>query len=169
MAELTQGERLQPSLLDRLTDNEPERKVESSAQRVLSVRELRKCVLRDIAWLLNTENLGLDLDAERYPEAARSVLNYGMPGLTGYTVSHVETRALERRIRQVIIDYEPRILKNTVQVRVVVDDKKMDHNAIVFEIEGELWAQPAPLHLYMKTELDLESGHVEITESGGGG
>ena len=41
MAELAPRERLQPSLLDRLTDDEPDQEVESRERRVLSVRGLR--------------------------------------------------------------------------------------------------------------------------------
>ena len=44
MAELTSKERLQPSLLDRLTDDEPDKTQESRDQRVLSANRLRECV-----------------------------------------------------------------------------------------------------------------------------
>ena len=57
MAELSLQERLQPSLLDRLTDNEPDSNDESRAQRVLSLNRLKRSVLRDLAWLLNSGNL----------------------------------------------------------------------------------------------------------------
>jgi len=43
----------------------------------------------------------------------------------------------------------------------------MSHNAMTFYIEGELWADPVPLHIYLKTELDLESGDLKIFESAG--
>jgi len=42
----------------------------------------------------------------------------------------------------------------------------MSRSALTFEIEGELWAQPLPLQLYLKTEIDLESGQVKIEEAG---
>ncbi|MCY2964699.1 MAG: type VI secretion system baseplate subunit TssE, partial [Planctomycetota bacterium] len=41
MAELTSQERLQPSLLDRLTDDAPDQKSESRERRVLSVSGMR--------------------------------------------------------------------------------------------------------------------------------
>jgi hypothetical protein len=28
-----------------------------------------------------------------------------------------------------------------------------------------LWAEPAPLQLYMKTEIDLESGEVKVVDT----
>jgi type VI secretion system protein ImpF len=46
MAELTARDRLQPSLLDRLTDLEPEAKLEARERRVLSMRALRQSVQR---------------------------------------------------------------------------------------------------------------------------
>jgi len=44
----------------------------------------------------------------------------------------------------------------------------MNHNAMTFNIEGQLWAQPAPLHILLRTELDLEAGDVVVNESSGG-
>ena len=41
----------------------------------------------------------------------------------------------------------------------------MSHNALTFEVEGDLWAQPLPLQMYLRTEIDLESGQVRIEES----
>ncbi|MFN5622686.1 MAG: type VI secretion system baseplate subunit TssE, partial [Planctomyces sp.] len=52
MAELTTQDRLQPSLLDRLIDHEPQQTQESRDKRVLSLKKLREAVVRDIGWLL---------------------------------------------------------------------------------------------------------------------
>jgi type VI secretion system protein ImpF len=167
MVELTQQERLQPSLLDRLTDEEPGKKQEPREKRVLSLKKLREGVRRDLAWLFNAGNLASAQDLEPYPEVARSVLNYGMPNLAGSTVSNVDVAALERILRQAITDFEPRIVRNSIKVRLVVDEAKMSHNAVTFEIEGLLWAQPTPLQIYLKTEFDLEMGDVKVTDHSG--
>jgi type VI secretion system protein ImpF len=164
MPELSQRERLQPSLLDRLTDDEPGKQKESREQRVLSLRKLRECVIRDLAWLMNCVNLGEIQDLEKYPYAARSVINYGMPDLTGHTISSVDIPTIEAMLRQAIWDFEPRILKNTVRIIAEVNEDEMSQNTVTFEIEGELWAQPVPVHLYLKTELDLEDGHISVMD-----
>ncbi len=169
MAELTPQERLQPSLLDRLTDDRPHQVKESRAQRVLTLSQLRVSVLRDLAWLLNTGNLSSSEDLEEFPDVARSVLNFGLPDLAGNTATSVDTHQLERLIRQVIWDYEPRILRKSLRVRLTVDETQMNQNAVTFDIEGKLWAQPLPLHLYLQTEVDLETGYVNVSEQGGGG
>jgi len=169
MAELTQKERLQPSLLDRLTDDERENKQESRDKRVLSPARLRECVRRDLTWLLNTTHLAALEDLEAHPDVQRSVLNYGMPDLAGRTVSSVDPRALERLLVKVIADFEPRLLKSSVKVKIIADREKMNHNAMCFGIEAELWAQPLPLRLFLRTDIDLETGTVNVTDQGQGG
>jgi type VI secretion system protein ImpF len=166
MAELTSKERLQPSLLDRLTDDEPDRQQESRDKRVLSMNRLRECVLRDLAWLLNASCMPSSEGIERYPFAARSVLNFGLPSLAGMMAHGLDVIELEQVLRQVILDFEPRILRNSLRVHAALTEARMSHNALTFEIEGELWAQPLPLQLYLKTEIDLESGQVKVEESG---
>jgi type VI secretion system protein ImpF len=169
MAELTQKERLQPSLLDRLTDDNREQSQESRDKRVLSPARLRECVRRDLTWLLNTTHLAALQDLSEQPEVQRSVLNYGMPDFAGRTASSVDVRAMERLIVKVIADFEPRLLKSSVKVRVVPDPDKMSHNAMCFQIEAELWAQPLPLRLFLRTEIDLESGAATVVDTGQGG
>jgi type VI secretion system protein ImpF len=169
MAELTPKERLQPSLLDRLTDYDPERAAESRDERVLSPARLRECVRRDLAWLLNATHLQAMQSLEEYPLVARSVLNFGIPDLAGRTASSLASTQLEQMIRQAILDFEPRLDRNSVRVRLVMDKDEMSHNTLSFDVEAELWAQPLPLHLFLRTAVDLEAGKVEVTDQGGKG
>ncbi len=167
MAELLHTERLQPSLLDRLTDNDPERHTESREQRVLSMRQLRQSVLRDLSWLLNTPALESMVDLSDFPFAARSVINYGIPALSGSNLSSVDLAIIHAKIRQAIIDFEPRILPGSLKLELITTDREMNHHAMCFKIEGDLWAQPLPIHLYIRSDLDLETGEVTVKELGG--
>ena len=166
MAEqLTPQERLQPALLDRLTDDEPEKKLEPREHRVLSKSRMRQAVLRDLAWLFNTTKVESGATMQRYPHARRSVINFGLPALSGQTASTIEIQDLERDLRQAILDFEPRILPETLQVRAIVEISALDHhNVIGIEIHGNLWAQPVPLELLIRTEIDLETGKVQIAD-----
>ena len=38
------------------------------------------------------------------------------------------------------------------------------HNVIGVEISGQLWAQPVPIELLVRTEIDLETGQVEVAD-----
>lgn len=167
MAELLSTERLQPALLDRLTDDDRQAALEPRDKRVLSMRGLRRAVLRDLGWLLNSTGLAAVQPLDGTPLAAQSVLNFGLPDLTGKSTSGLDRAELARRIRQAIWDFEPRILRDSL--RVVALAPGGGTNQIAFEIHGELWGQPLPERLYLKTELDLEIGELRLfdLESGG--
>lgn len=160
-------DRLQPALLDRLCDDARSNPNESSDQRVMSKQQLRAAVLRDLSWLLNSVQPLAGL-AERYPMAADSVLNYGLPSISGQMASRIDISDLERNIRDAMLRFEPRILADTLEVRAVEFDNVLEtHNVIEFEIRGFLWAQPVPLELLLRTQLDLEVGQVLIRDASG--
>jgi type VI secretion system protein ImpF len=162
--QLPQHDQLQPALLDRLTDEEPDKKLEPRLQRVISKRRLREAVLRDLAWLFNTTRLDANMDPLTLPNARRSVINFGLPALSGQTASTIEVPDLERAIRQAILDFEPRILPESLSVRAIETVGMDHHNVIGVQISGQLWAQPLPLELLVRTEIDLETGQVQVAD-----
>ena len=157
MPGLSQRDRLLPSLLDRLRGREDDRGL-------FSEHRLRESVKRDLAWLLNTTNFEATQDLSGHPEVARSVINFGMPSLAGHTLSTVNTADLEAGLRQAIVDFEPRLVRSSVRIRLVKNQTQMNHNALSFTISADMWAQPLPLHILLRTQLDLESGHVEVLD-----
>jgi type VI secretion system protein ImpF len=165
MPELIHKERLQPSLLDRLTDDDRDRPERARERNVLSLSQIRESVRRDLGWLFNSVHLDALVDLSHLPHVARSVLNFGIPDLAGHTHSSIDVAALEQLLRQAIWDFEPRLIRNTVKVRVVVDETMARHNSLQFIIEAELWAQPLPLPLLLKTQIDLEDGNVVIADA----
>lgn len=167
MAELTNQERLQPSLLDRLTDDAPDKNNESREQRVLSLRQLRLSVLRDLSWLLNSASFDSMVDLAEYPFVAHSVINYGTPALSGVTLTSIDAQKIESKVKQAITDFEPRILAESLKVELTMADQQMSHKALSFKIEGDLWAQPLPVHLFIRSDLDLETGEVTVKDLGG--
>ncbi len=163
MPEVTPIEKLQPCLLDRLTDDEPHRSEESRVQRVISAQKYRRGVLRDLEWLFNTQAyLRLEslepFQLKDYPEAYRSVLNYGVRQLCGLTTPNVER--LEEELREALRIFEPRLGARHLAIHA---DK--DRNQLTFEIEGELWANPLPEHLHLKTTVDLETGQCLLGDA----
>jgi type VI secretion system protein ImpF len=168
VADLTPKERLQPSLLDRLADDEPDKRQESADKRILSLQRLREGVRRDLTWLLNTPNLATVQDLDDYPEVAASTLNFGIPDLAGRTTSSLDAGIVAKLLKAAILNFEPRLLKNSVKVRIVVDPDQHSPNAVCFAVEADLWSQPLPLKLYFRTELDLEDGEARVTEVAGG-
>jgi type VI secretion system protein ImpF len=155
------GERIQPCLLDRLTDENPEAVKESRNERVISVKRYREGVLRDLIWLLNakahTDRDGL----EDFPEVARSVLNFGTRDLCGLISSSLDLRILEQEIAEAMRRLEPRINPGSLAVTAVSGSQKFA-NGIAVEIRGDLWAYPVPEQLYIRTEIDLDTGKYTV-------
>ncbi|MFK7997914.1 MAG: type VI secretion system baseplate subunit TssE [Granulosicoccus sp.] len=164
MAELTPKERLLPSLLDRLTDNRPSQLDESRDDRIGSEQSLRQSVLRDLEWLMNTVNLESVIDFESYPELSATVLNYGLPGVAGTSLEGRDFAEIEKLIKRAIQAFEPRILKNSLRVRLIPNAELENRSAVAFQIEGMLWGRQMPEALFLHTELDLELGDVKIKE-----
>jgi type VI secretion system protein ImpF len=168
MPELTPQERLQPALLDRLTDDDPSnQQPEPRERRIINAARLRSAVLRDLSWLFNSTQPRAEEGLAAHPFAQVSVINYGLPALAGQTASRLDVVALESAMRQAILDFEPRIVPTTLHVEAIVAELAMDHhNVVSVQISGHLWAQPVPLELMLRTEVDLETGTVEIRDLG---
>jgi type VI secretion system protein ImpF len=167
VAELTTTDKLQPSLLDRLRDDEPKEKQESRDQRVMSMRQLREAVLRDLSWLLNTGCHPLGDEIYDFPRVALSTVNYGMPDLTGRTASSVTSTKLERMVHETVTCFEPRIVRETLGVRAVrlTGTRRQGGNTMGFELSGDLCPLPMPEALFVRTHLDLETGRCEVRTS----
>jgi len=163
-------------LLERVIELEQRRVFELRQHHVISVERLRECVLRDLSWLFNTANLesGERLDGasrsadypylDEFPAVAASVINFGIPALAGKLGSGLDLEALERHVQQAIHNFEPRLRRDSVQVRAVLEPERMQQNTLTFEIEAELWGEPLPLRLLLRTIIDLEDGSATVSE-----
>jgi len=165
MGQWSLKERLQPSLLDRLTDLEPSNVKESSSEQSMSQKRFKEAVIRDLGWLLNSVSLDVCVDLDKYPEVKRSVLNYGLPDMAGHTSSNVIIRTMENTLKSVIQYYEPRIINNSLKVNIHSSPDEMSHNSLVIEIAGAVFGQPSPFQVVLKSQLDLECGEFQVKES----
>jgi len=174
VAGLTPQERLQPSLLDRLTDHEPGSGKESLDARVLNKKQLREAVLRDLSWLLNSACQEPDPrcpDRERVrmwreaPEARRSVINFGVPAMTGTTWSTLDFPQLEQAIRLSILRFEPRIDEKTLEVKIANDlSTGLRPTNMRLVIRGQMWNQPVPLELLLSADVDVDTGQASVRD-----
>lgn len=167
MANRNAPDQLQPALLDRLTDHNPEIKKESAARRTLSQKQYKDAVIRDLSSLFNSVALDSVVNLDAYPEIKSSVLNYGLPDFSGRPSSGIDVAELEREIKRVIRHFEPRIIANSLKVRVRSNPNDMSANALTFEIEGVVFEQPMPFQVLLHSKLDLESGDFHVSEDRG--
>jgi type VI secretion system protein ImpF len=163
MAEQTPIERLQPCLLDRLADDEPDKKEESRYQRTISHQKYLQGVRRDLEWLFNTEAYltleGLEpFQLKDYPRAYRSVINYGTRQLSGLVAP--DLGQLQEQLSEAVRMFEPRLSPRSLNI-----SADLQGHLVTFEIEGEVWANPLPEHLHLKTTLDLETGQCLLGDA----
>ena len=157
------SEHLQPSLLDRLTDHSPDSKTEGRKDRVIDVRALVDIVQRDLTWLLNTNNFETQFDAERYPNIQSSVLNYGVREVAGEMSTRERAISIRKMIHNTIRRFEPRIRATTLS-----EDFEDDAQStlISYSIRAEMWAQPIPLDLYLRSQVNVTTGELKLERKG---
>lgn len=163
MADLISIDRLQPCLLDRLFDDEPRRRSESREEKVISVKQFREGVKRDIEWLLNSNSRFYDLEDDK-KEVRSSVLNYGIRDFTGLSSENLRLRTLEKVIRDSLTVYEPRLIADELKVTAINTRFESDKvNALSFEISGKIWAEPLPQDFVLRTDVALDTGMVSVS------
>ena len=156
-----QGEqKLVPSVLDRLIDEEPE--VERERARARATRccaELKQAVRRDLENLLNMRRRCLGWPRE-LKELEKSLVNYGLPDFMGANVASEEGReqlcqALEAAIRA----HESRF--KSVKVQMLDNADSLDRN-LRFRIDALLRAEPAPEPVVFDSALEPASGTIQV-------
>lgn len=125
-------------------------------------RGLRELLRRDLTWLFNATHAAVQMDLSDYPEVERSVLNYGIPELTGRTLSSIRLERLGQDILEAVKRFEPRLLEESVEIEVRKNSVEFGTAALCFHIWAELYAEPAPLQLRLRTDVDIEEGRVAV-------
>lgn len=134
-------------------------------RRAISTRRLREYVCRDLAALLNCASLDATLDLTAYPEVRSSVLNFGMPSLAGRTARSVDPKQIAATIEGAIRRFEPRL--SALRVTPEMGEEGNETHVLAFRIEAQLWGQPAPQQLVLRTRIDVDSGSVDVADAGG--
>lgn len=151
-----------PSLLDRLQDDAPRQRSEREDAYAPDERAMRRIIERDLGLLLNTTSLQDEIDVERYPEVAASVVNYGIPPLSGAYTASLRWEQLEARVLAAITRFEPRLIADTVRIRPLTDPSARRYNKMMFEIEALMQWSPYPLEFRIQSVFDLEMNQVSL-------
>ncbi|MFT7058034.1 MAG: type VI secretion system protein ImpF [Pseudorhodobacter sp.] len=167
MAEHILAERLQPSLLDRLTDDDPTNLKETRDSRVIDLRRLREIIQRDLSWLLNTFDNSTLVDPDRYPNVINSVLTFGVQEVAGEFSTVERTKKIRSSIHKAILKFEPRIIAGSLDV-ILRDADSSAQTVVTFDIAADMWAQPLPMELYLRSEVDITTGELRLERPGPG-
>jgi type VI secretion system protein ImpF len=152
---------MRPSVLDRLIDLEPKSSAEAPNSNYGSLGDVKNAVRRDLEWLLNTRRMvsGLAGDLQ---ELKKSIVNYGIPDITGVDIENkMVGKTLRHEIEEAIRTFEPRFL----DVSVTMEPVSATDRQIRLRIEAKLDVDPVPEPMVFDTVLQLGSSTVALNES----
>jgi type VI secretion system protein ImpF len=125
---------------------------------------LKKSLLRDLQWLLNTRQI-TDSAEEHHELLGDSVYNYGLPDITLLSADSSETAGQLRRIIEETIErFEPRL--SDVHVTLVRGQSSTDRK-VEFLIEADLRVEPETERVEFDTVLEVSSGKFHLTSHAG--
>ncbi len=156
---------LQPSVLDRLIDEDPDRQSDQPKSRGQSLAELRAAVRRDLEAILNTRHRCRSWPAA-LTELERSLLNYGIPD---FTSAFMGTEASREWFREAVEDAirrcEPRFQR--VDVRLMDNADRLDRT-IRFRVEALIHADPAPEPIVFDSTIEPSTHNISVVSRGNG-
>jgi type VI secretion system protein ImpF len=123
---------------------------------------LRNTVRRELAWLLNTTNLGSVTDLAPFPQVESSVLNYGVPDLAGKASGRRIVLQRARDIRTAIRTFEPRIDEASLVVE-PSDDKERE-NAVTYVIHADVRSAVRALPVKFRTDVEADTAAVTVRD-----
>lgn len=162
MAKASRKNKIRPSILDRLLDNNPNSNVDGDQDQYQKTKDLRNSVRRDLENLLNTR-LRVVEPGDEYKELAISLLNYGMPDLATINIADQEKRKqFIEQLETMLIEFEPRF--KSVSIHYQENADRLDRS-LRFRIDAVLYADPSPEIVVFDSVLEPVSRTVNIEEA----
>jgi type VI secretion system protein ImpF len=157
MAQARLPSALLPSLKDRLLNPES---MGTQAQPGYTLSQIIDSVRDDLEDLLNTRR-AFEVDEAKFPQLARSFVNFGLPDLTSLTGMQEEiAEGIAGTIEKIIAQHEPR-LRN---IRATVARTRILDLRVRLHIEADLRVDPAP-RVSFETIVELTTGHAFIRDT----
>lgn len=154
---------VQPSILDRLTDEEPRVSSDPRITYAESLRRFKYSVQRDLEWLLNTRRTPM-LAGEDYSELRASLYHYGVPDITALSADAIESRVeLRRQLEEALTTFEPRL--TNVEISIVEQEGEARRRELRFVVEATLRLDPTPEQVMFDTVLHFSSGQIDVSRA----
>src|SRR5262249_55097875 len=154
----------QPSILDRLTDEDPRVSADPRISYGESLRQFKIAVQRDLEWLLNTRRTPTPAP-EGFTQLGSSVYNYGVPDITSLSRDSADSKAkLRAQVEEALALFEPRLAN--VQITIVEVDGEAHRRELRFMVEATLRLDPTPEQVVFDTVLHFSSGQIDVKGQG---
>ncbi len=142
-------------LFDRLVDEAPAQKRESTPYCTLDREGLRRSIARELGRILSTR---CPITGDEALTRKRTVIDYGLPDLEigGRNVLPEELRRLQRIVLKSIEAFEPRL--QNVHVEIKRREDAAPHARLVVNVSAYLMVDEVREPLSFEAPLDLRSG-----------
>ena len=158
MATFSRHTLLQPSVLDRLPAVHPDHSQLNDAP-LYELAQFKRPLARDLEALLNTRLMPAEVRDDDYPLARASMLNYGIPDLSGISLLNPDDRELLReQLRRAIETHEPRLSR----VRVNLDAPREMERHLRFRVDAVLRIHPHRPPVTFDATLQLSSNVYKV-------
>jgi len=136
-----------------------------SRQRREGVSEnmLRAHLEADLQALLNTIQLGSAIDLSDVPHVRRSIVNYGFRDMSSVSLAEMNSTSLRETIRKSLIDYEPRLITETIDVTVTEIEGDV-RQRLAISVSAELTGDPVDIPLDFDAEVDVAVGKLKMSK-----
>lgn len=161
MARPTPTQPLIPSIIDRLIDYDPDKKVDTEKTRNQVIKELRESIRRDLENLLNTRLPCMKLEKGDEILSGTPVY-YGIPDFSGANLESSEGREQFRSaIESAIKKHETRF--KTVTVELLSDVNELDRT-LHFRVDAMLNVEPAVKPIVFDSSLEPVTRIFEVKD-----
>ncbi len=127
----------------------------------VSEDELRRHLEADLRSLLNTIRLDSTESLDEFPNIQASVINYGFQDLSTVSSADLGKPEIVNSIRQSLIDHEPRMIADTIDVR-ILDTESDAQQRLSIGVSAELVGDPVDIGLDFEAEVDLGAGKMRM-------
>ena len=160
MAKLEIERTVQPSLIDRLTDEDTHTSLDPRTTYAESLRRFKFSVQRDLEWLLNTRQIA-ETPPEELEELHKSLYMFGVPDITSMSRDSMPARRrLLRYVEEALMQFEPRL--TNLRVSLVETDAEDRRRELRFVVEATLRLDPTPEQVMFDTVLQFTSGQYAL-------
>jgi len=119
---------------------------------------VQRSILTNLADVLGTQGVGLEINLAGYPRVAASVLNYGVELLIGSTASTEALQRFERAVVEAIRRFEPRLVADTLAVEILEPELALAHGVLQMRVKAELKPAYGGDLVRFRTSIDLQTG-----------
>jgi len=131
------------------------------------IERLKSEVRRDLEWLLNTRTAPIDIP-DGLKDLQSSLVKFGLPDIS--TLNFGDPKVKDRLagiLESVIRQFEPRLVKETVDVEFNENDHDKSRSMMHYRIRAELRVEPIPQPVAFETVLELGNKSFIVKGEGG--